>query len=303
MWIKKIGKKTVETFFIIVKTLPIFWKASALYTIILLVLLPIQGILPALNVWISKQIVDEISTHQMMGFSQTTLLLLMSWILTAYLNSVFALIIMTVQGLLTDKTIVQVNQMMMKKSSELLDLNYFEDHQFYDDIQMIQQGAAYQPLNLLVYFTEIIRALITTISMFFLLLNFHFLIAIIVIISLLPQSIVTYKLFREIFDEMISRSPVARRMKYYSSILLSNTFAKEIRILNLSPFFMKRYSLAFETIHKGIKKVRIKQMLWSSFFVVFEVLGCGFSFWWVINGALKGNFSYGETYYCLLHRS
>lgn len=42
------------------KTFPLFLQSSKIYAIILLIIIPLQGILPAVSLWISKELLMKL---------------------------------------------------------------------------------------------------------------------------------------------------------------------------------------------------------------------------------------------------
>lgn len=277
-----------------VKTLPLFWESSRIYTLILLFILPLQGILPALSLWFAKGIIDEISLGGEMNLASLLFLLFILWMIVAFISSILSPLEMTFQGLMTDKLIAHINIMLMNKSAELHDITYFEDPSFHDDIQIIEQEAAWRPVNLMVFIAGVIRNTITGISMVLLLISFHPFISLIIFICILPQGLVTYRLQKEAFETLVIRSPEARKMRYYSSVMLSQEHAKEVRIFNLGDFFITKYKDAFTTIHKDVKKIRYKQVSYSTGLVTLGIIGIGLCFWWVLNASIRGVFTPGD---------
>src|SRR5699024_2136026 len=92
--------------------------------------------------------------------------------------------------------------------------------------------------------------------MFILLSTFNIWISLFIIVSIIPQAIITYKLQKEAFETLVMRSPEARKMNYYSNVLLSKDYAQEVRLFNTSKFFIKKYLESFNRIHSNVKDVR-----------------------------------------------
>ncbi|CAM5604289.1 ABC transporter ATP-binding protein OS=Lysinibacillus sphaericus OX=1421 GN=LS41612_22120 PE=4 SV=1 [Lysinibacillus sphaericus] len=195
---------------LLVKTLPLFWGASKFYSIILFVIIPFQAILPSLTLWFSKGLIDAISTTDTIVYS-IIIFFVLSWIIVSFINAILGPVEMTFQGLITDRLIAQLNKSLMDKSSEIKGLYYFENPEFYDDIQILEQEAAWRPVNLIVFTSGMISSVLTGISMLVLLTNFNILIAIIVFVAIIPQAIVTYKLQKEAFETLVINSPEAKK--------------------------------------------------------------------------------------------
>lgn len=285
---------TIYSYFkLTLKTFPLFWGASKFYSIILFIIIPFQAILPSLIIWFSKGLIDAISTTDTIVYS-IIILFVLSWIVVSFLNAILGPLEMTFQGLMTDQLIAKLNKSLMDKSSEIKGLYYFENPEFHDDIQVLEQEAAWRPVNLIVFTSGMISSILTGISMLVLLTNFNFWIACIIFIAIVPQAIVTYRLQKEAFETLVTNSPEARKMQYYSSVMLSKEHIKEVKLYNTATFFINKYMMTFHKIHAAMKKIRYKQACYSIVFVGIGMVGIGFSFWWVVTGVLNNTFTAGD---------
>ena len=203
-------------------------------------------------------------------------------------------LVMMLQGAMTDKLVGQMNRDIMKKSIEIKDLELFESDKFYNDMQIIQEESTWRPVNLLVFSISIFKNIITSISFIIILSRFNIMIALLIIISIVPQSVMLYRLQEEAFENMVTKSPLARKLKYYSSILLSKNYAKEARIFQYGDYFLDKYNDTFNSIHKDSMKIRKKQLIHSSLLFIIGALGSGVSFYWVIVKTIDGVFTAGD---------
>lgn len=285
---------TIYSYFkLTLKTFPLFWEASKFYSIILIIIIPFQAILPSLTIWFSKGLIDAISTTDTIVYS-IIIFFVLCWIVVSFLNAILGPLEMTFQGLMTDKLIAKLNKSLMVKSSEIKGLYYFENPEFYDDIQVLEQEAAWRPVNLIVFTSGMISSVLTGISMLVLLTNFNIWIACMIFVAIIPQAIVTYRLQKEAFETLVTNSPEARKMQYYSSVMLSKEHIKEVKLYNTSAFFTNKYMMTFHKIHAAIKKIRYKQACYSIVFVGIGMVAIGFSFWWVVTGVLNNTFTAGD---------
>ena len=275
------------------KTFPLFLQSSKIYTIILLIIIPLQGILPAASLWITKRIIDEVMNLSS-SFTNHLVMLVIFWIVFVLLTSLLSPLEMTFQGLMTDKMVSKLNINLMEKSNDLKGISYYESDTFYNDIQILEQEAAWRPVNLIVFTAGVLRSIITTVSMFILLSTFNIWISLFIIVSIIPQAIITYKLQKEAFETLVMRSPEARKMNYYSNVLLSKDYAQEVRLFNTSKFFIKKYLESFNRIHSNVKDVRFRQLIYSSLFTFIAVIGIGLSFWWIVKQVVIGNATAGD---------
>lgn len=286
-------KSSFEFILLTFKTFPMFWRASKIYTILLGITIPLQGLIPVGTVIVTKFIVDIIATGNQ-GADSYILIFLLLWIILSIISAIINPINTLVQGLMTDKLIAHINFLLMEKSGEIKDLGIFENPDFYDDVKVIQDEAAWRPVNLMVFVASIIRNFLTTTSMIILLVNFHFIIAIAILLSLLPQALIIYRLQQEAFENMVTRSADSRKLKYYSTILLTKEYAKEARMFNYASFFIEKYKSIFDTIYSESRRIKVRQSMVSILFSIVGAVGSAICFYWVIMKSLNGEFTAGD---------
>ncbi|GBG93899.1 multidrug ABC transporter ATP-binding and permease protein [Ligilactobacillus salitolerans] len=265
----------------------LFWKASKTSSLILLFLVPIQAIAPAALIKLAQMLLDELLNTEIS--SQ----LLLFWGITFFISSAAVPINTSLQGILTDQLIAFVNTQLMEKSKTIKGLNLFEDPDFYDNLQFINSQASWQPVNLIVFGISMIRELITVISMLFLLARYNFWIALILLVAIIPQSLVSYHIQQNSFETMVTRSPDARKVQYYSEALLTTENAKEVRLFGMFDYFIKSYRRVYKRMHAQMKNIRLHQMWISLAFLVFSVVLSIGSLLWMIRDIQQGHASAG----------
>ncbi len=280
------------------RSLPLLWKAAPKQMLFLIAVTLLQGILPGLSVWITKLVVDTVATALTSGkeLGNTILLpLVAGWVGALLLQTLLYPWIFALQGNLNDKLTAHISLLLMRKADSFPDLSRFEDSQFYDELQLLQEQVNYKPLNLVENLVELGRSLVTLIVIVGLLVPLAFWIPLVIAIATIPQIVVSSQYGKAIWLTLFQNSPHARRMQYYTSVMLTDTYAKEIRLFKLGSFFMERYLQAFESLHQSMRYLRGKQAFWSSSLAILSTLGNGFSFYWVVQKALVGDFSPGSV--------
>ncbi|BAY77973.1 ABC transporter-related protein [Nostoc linckia NIES-25] len=279
-------------------SLPLLWTAAPKEMLFLIAVILLQGILPAISVWITKLVVDTVATALTSGkeFGNAILLpLVAGWVLALLLQTLLYPWIFALQGNLNDKLTAHISLLLMRKADTFPDLSRFEDSQFYDELQLLQEQINYKPLNLLNNLVELGRSLVTLIVIVGLLAPLAFWIPLVIAIATIPQIVVSSQYGKAIWLTLFEHSPHARRMQYYTSVMLTDTYAKEIRLFKLGSFFIDRYLQAFESLHQSMRYLRGKQAFWSSSLAILSTLGNGFSFYWVVHKAFRGDFTPGSV--------
>lgn len=280
-------KQAIEALKLYFKSLSLFWRASPLIAILLILLIPIQAVVPSILIWLGQYLIDTVTNAKFItGY-------LISWAIVFFLGNLVTPVMTTFQGVLTDRLISTMNISLMEKSKDLKGLRAFENSSFYDDLQIISSEASWRPVNLIVFGINILRNVITSLSMAFLLAKYNPLIALLILASVIPQSIITYKVQQESFETMVTLSPDSRRMQYYSDLLLTKYAAKEIRIFNLFDFFIDKYRQTFQSIHGDISNKRYKKMIASIIFISLGSMVSIVSLFWFIQSIRRGQIQIG----------
>ncbi|AGT44855.1 ABC transporter ATP-binding protein [Treponema pedis] len=245
------------------KSLSVIFKADKLRSSLLSAIIPLQALMPSLLIYSANKIINAALEKNINGL----FIILFIWAAAFLLSNILQPVYTTIQGFLTDKLTLYLNTSLMNKSKTITELYIFEDSRFYDDVDILCQEASWRPVNLLVFGASIISSLITAVSMLVLLADFGSIISILMLIAIIPQSIVFYKIQKEAFEVLVSNTPDARKLSYYSSILLSKENIKDVQLYGLYDFFIDKYKDTFKRINKGIKRNRLKKLLASVFFL------------------------------------
>ncbi|MBK1988224.1 ABC transporter ATP-binding protein [Sphaerospermopsis aphanizomenoides BCCUSP55] len=280
------------------RSLPLLWKAAPQEMFFLIVVTLLQGFLPAISVWITKLVVDTVAEALTSGRELSFSILaplVAGWVGALLLETLLYPWVFALQGNLNDKLTAHISLLLMRKADTFSDLSRFEDSQFYDELQILQEQVSYKPLNLLENLVELSRSFVTLIVIVGLLIPLAVWIPIVIAIATIPQIVVSSQYGKAIWLTLFENSPQARRMEYYTSVMLTDTHAKEVRLFQLGSFFMERYLQAFESLHQTMRHLRGKQAFWSSSLAILSTLGNGFAFYWVVQKAFRGEFSPGSV--------
>lgn len=274
-----------------VKSILYLWKTSPFNVLILIVTIPIQALLPSLSLYIANILINRMN-----NLSQQLLFLLLGvWGVAFLLNNIFTPLTTMIQGKLTDDLTYTLNCDIMKKSEEIQTIDYFEDNNFYNDIQLLSSEASWRPVNLLVFGTSISSNTILFISMLVIFASFHPVIALLMLLVLVPQGLISYSLQQQAFEVLVSNSEESRKLEYYSQVLLSSEAIKDVRLYNLYNFFMKKYTQSFSSIKRNIQKTRLKKFNSSVIFLILTALLSVGSFIYIIYSIKVGQLGIGAV--------
>ena len=280
---------------IILRTLPVLWRAEPLRTSLLSAILVVQGLLPAAALYLTKWTIDEVAALTG-GASQVPILTLAGlWTAVLLLDPVLSTVNQLLQSSVAERFTAFVNLNLMKKVETLTGLDVLEDPKFYNDLKLLQEGARSRPLNLVVLLLFNVRDSLTILSLMAVLFTLGWWVPLVLLLATLPHTIATLRLRNLGFQALISNSADARAMEYDSRVALSHAFAQEVRLFNLFAWLRRRYEARFLDTHRRMRKVRRKeafQVLPISF--ISTIVSAGL-FTWAVWQASRGVFSAGQV--------
>lgn len=274
------------------KSLNFVWKTSKSIMLWMILMVPIQSILPSVSIFITNIVVNKISSLNSINLT----MLIAVWGVSFFLNNLISPLLVMIQGRMTDLLTYQLNTELMRKSERLQNISYFEDSEFYNDIQLLSSEASWRPVNLLVFGTSLISNAIVFASMLLMVSSVNILVSLLLFVVLIPQGIIAYRIQQQAFETLVSNSEESRKLDYYSQVLLSNNHIKDIRLYNLYFFFITKYTDVFTSITDKLQVDRRKKFTNSALFITLNSIVIILMFGYVIIQIKKGVLDLGVIF-------
>nr|WP_248277670.1 ABC transporter ATP-binding protein [Brasilonema sp. UFV-L1] len=274
------------------------WTSAPRETIFLTAALLLQGVIPAVAIWINKQVVDTVVATLNSGREfhiETLATLFTGWVSAIFIETLLPPWVEAAYRNLGEKLSAHINLQLMRKVDSFVDLIHFEDSRFYDELQIIQEQTERQSFNLIGGIAQAFPVFLTLITMLILLSGVSWWIPLLILITSLPQTYVSFKIQWDIWETMYEKSPQDRRMQYYSSMILTDTYAKEVRLFGLGSLFIQRYLEAFQDKYKAMQNLRGKQAFSLTGLSVLSASGNAFAFFWIVLQAMSGKVTPGSV--------
>ncbi|MCZ3760319.1 ABC transporter ATP-binding protein/permease [Lactobacillus gasseri] len=269
------------------RTYHLFFKSAPLVATCVLLLAPLQAVIPLLAVAAGQKVIDQVTNHS--PFME----MIIVWIVATTFQQFLPSLSTMVQGVLTDKLTGFINISLMKKSADLQSISIFDDSKYFDDLQMLRDDASWRPVNLIVYGVSVLQSFLTLAFMLIYLARYNWWLALLLLVVMVPQSLSYYRIQQQSFETMVERSKNARYLHYYSGLLLDRRDAKEVRLFNMFPKIIEKYTSLFEQTKKDVNQIRKKQLATSSLFVVLTIGVFGYGFYWFTNSVRTGALEVG----------
>ncbi len=274
------------------------WAASRGNTLISFGLTPIAALLPAAQSWVGKMIVDSIlgainqSLDVNAGLRAVLPYVAMEFgllLLGTILNSIRFLSNSVLQSQLTN----HINTLIIKKAISL-DLQFFEDPVFYDNMQNARRRADSSALAIMNAILQIVQQTITLVSLVILLVGFSPWLAVVVILAAIPNFISRSRFSEMAFRALTRRAPESRLLNYIETLLTSNETVKEIKLFGLGEPLLARYRKLFTTFFEEDREISRKNTIASFFWGLLSNLAYYGSYVWVILRALAKAITLGD---------
>ncbi|MGC9367796.1 MAG: ABC transporter ATP-binding protein [bacterium] len=289
-------KKIKDTLHLL-KAVKLVWQSSKKWFVLRLVTVVFQGILPLVPLYLMKLFVDQVagtvnSADISAGFTKI-LLVVAAMAVVALFSSVinaFSGFISEIQSqVVTDR----VYDILHAKSLEV-DLEYYENPQYYDTLHRAQQQAPYRPTHIVNGLVQSVKNIISIMAISGLILTFNWMIALILLVALIPSAVVKVKFSGKIFRWQNQRTKTERKSWYYNMMLTRNHHAKEIRIFQLGKLFLDRFTEFRKTLRRERLILLGKRSIAESLAQLFSMAAVFGALVYVAYRTIHGNITLGD---------
>ena len=305
------GREAVRA---LISTLPrvlgLVWTASRVLTLGLATATVLAGVVPAITALIAKQLIDTVVgaiTANVSGVPAATVtfgpltldptgvvvLLATAQFLIYALSSFLSTLRNVCQQLLQERVTNTIQLEIMNHAAKL-DLSFFEDSTSYDLLRRAQQGASSRPLFMVSGVFGLIQTAIALSSMIVLLFFLSPLLALIAVIAPIPAFVADTRYGWRGYSFARWASPLRRRMDYLTTLVTTDTYAKEVKLFGLGPYFIDRFrqlSTVYQDRQRGLVVTRyFAGFVWSSL----TTLAGSLTYLYLALQAIAGNLTLGS---------
>lgn len=292
------------------RVLGLVWSASRWLTIGLAVATVLAGIVPAITAYIAKLLIDAVvraiavnanpalpATSAVGPFQLDavgTVVLLAGAQFAIYALSSFLSTLRNVCQQLLQERVTNTIQLQLMDHASKLDLAFFEDSTSYDLLRRAQQGAASRPLFMVSGVFGLIQTFIAFVSMIALLIALSPLLALVALVAPIPAFIADTRYGWRGYNFARWASPLRRRMDYLTTLVTTDTYAKEVKLFGLGPYFIDRFrqlSSVYQDRQRGLVVTRyFAGFIWSTI----TTLAGSLTYLYVALQAIAGRLTLGD---------
>ncbi len=230
------------------RLIKLVWAASPRWLVLSLVVTLSDSLLPAVQLYVTKLIVDRVIVH--ISNSTVSLPAGLDWMpLVSLVGLAFGLRLVqdalqqansyTTQ-VLSDRFALYANGVLLQQAMRL-DLAHYESPEFYDILNRAQQSGSNYPLRVLNTLTNLIGQCVGFMGLLTLLLRFSPLVMLLLFVSAIPSFWVGVEYSGRRFWMLRHQTQSKRLADYFGDVLTEKEYAKEVRLFNLGDHLVKQY--------------------------------------------------------------
>lgn len=259
-----------------------------------IVLVVLQSVLPLLNLYVLKLLVDSVTGNASTDVSWgSPIAMLMLYCSLFLLNRLISILSGLNNEILTQRLTDYMSDRMQQQSANL-DMAYFDNPEYHDTYHRAQQEASFRPLQILNAFMGLIGSIVSIAGIVAMLATASWLIIVVMLVAVLPSFIVRLVKSKQIYAFRRKSTQDYRRTSYYSALLGGRDYAKEMRTFGLAPWFRQRY---VDVRHRLIRRLlRISRRLagYDALCAVVETAALFFIIFFLFQNTANGAITIGS---------
>jgi ATP-binding cassette, subfamily B, bacterial len=285
------------------RALELVWSTNRALTVSLALLTLLAGVLPASVAYVGALIVDAVVGAMRAGGSaaQVLRLVVLEGVLVAAIAAAQRGLSLC-QSLLRAQLGQRVNVMILEKALTL-ELQHFEDSEFYDKLTRARREASTRPLSLVTRTFGLVQNAISLGSYGVLLAHFSPWAVAVLLLAGLPAFVAEAKFSGDAFRLFRWRSPETRMQIYLETVIAREDHAKEVMLYRLGPRLLERYRDIFHRLYAQDRALTVRRDLWGFALGLIATAGLYGAYAWIALTAVRRLITLGQmTMYVALFR-
>src|SRR6478736_6685481 len=292
-----ISKPTFKEKFDALGNLPRFfklvWQTHKGYTLLDILLRIVRSALPVAILYVGKLIIDNIVSISKTHEADHTFLwqLVTAEFGLAILSDALGRATLLVDSLLGDLFSNYTSVEIMKHAATL-DLDQFEDSEFYDKLERARQ----QTIGRTVLLSQVLTQVQDFITMGFLaagLMVFNPWLILLLLVAIIPAFLGESYFNDRTYALTRGQTPERRELDYLRYIGASDETAKEVKLFNLSNFVIDRFKTLSNKFYADNKKLSVKRASWGTLFALIGSAGYYAAYVYILMKTIEGAITIG----------
>jgi ATP-binding cassette, subfamily B, bacterial len=228
-------------------------------------LIVVFGMVPVLQVWLMKQLVDILSAPLQLAGGQSgahdgslLLMLALFYLLTLLIPGGLQPFYDNLEAIIKERVIVEVDRRIMGASARLVDLARIEAPSFHDEVKLVRQSS-YEVPQMLGMLSLGPGTMLTLAGLLLLLTQIHPVLPLLLLLVGIPNQRARRRMEAEKYRSLAEHSHISREMEYYMRLALEPAVAHEVRVFGLGDFLLERYRNLRDRVLAEMQRLRLRE--------------------------------------------
>lgn len=290
-----------------VESLCVYWRglqllvASApLHAAAFLALLVLWSLVPVMQLWLMKWLVDLLSAplplagrHAGMLDGRLLIMLAVLYLLTLLLQGGLQPLQDGLAATIRELAVAEVDRRIMLASARLVDLQHIEAPTFHDEVKLIRQ-CSYEVPQSLWMLSSGPGTMLTLGGLLLLLVHIQPVLPLALLLVGIPYLRARHRMEEQKYRSMAEHSRVAREMEYYTRLALEPTVAHEVRVFGLGDFLLQRFRERRGKAMAEGQRLRLRESVQTLSFSGITALVLAAAFSYTVLQASAGHLQIGD---------
>jgi ATP-binding cassette subfamily B protein len=223
----------------LLRTLKLVFSAARRWTALSIVLIALESILFFMSLYLLKLLVDAVSKNKPgSGY------LIIIYIIAAGLAGLIYVTVKAISNYITEVQAAKVAEYIDDKIHSCateLDLSFYESPDYFDILKRAKDAGPERPNAIVTNLVEIAKNLMMLLAIGSILVSIDWFLLPLLVLFVLPTMFVRIHFAEKLHDRRVQQTALERKSAYLSSLITSDTSAKEIRSLGLGNYLRSIY--------------------------------------------------------------
>ena len=265
-----------------------------------LALVVLWSLVPVMQVWLMKRLVDVLSAPLHLAGGQVGALdsrllitLVVLYLLTLLLLGDLEPLLSGLNATINERAVAEIDRRVMQAAARLVDLQHIEAPSFHDEVELIRQSS-YEVLQILGGLSLGPGTMLTLRGLLLLLGQIHPVLPLALLLLGVPYLKARRRLEREKYRSLAGSSCVAREMEYYTRLALEPAVAHEVRVFGLGNFLLQSFRERRDQAMAERQRLRLREFVQTLAFSAITVLVLAGAFSYTVLQASAGHLQIGD---------
>lgn len=278
------------------KAINLVWESAPGWATANIFISVLRSIFPLVLVYLIKQLVDSITGATGQGGDANFNLVIwyiLAIVITIFLDEAATSLGNLVRNKQSYRLEAHMHNLLHSKSIQL-DLQHFENPEYYDSLARAAREAPYRPNTIVNNLISIARGLLSLLLMAGLLFYLHWVIVIILLAANIPGIWLRLHYAGVLYNFKREQTPAARKTVYFKWLLTGDRPSRELRLFGLGNYFTDLFNKNFKKLKEEEIDIISKRTFIELITGIFKASAFLLALWYIAKKTVSSQISVGD---------